>query len=367
LGVQWALEQEIDMKFSRKLAIGAAAVLGLAAAVAVFAHPGAMGQGMGPGMMGGMGPEMMRAMMGQGHDAAFRADMGLVHEMLGNHERIERKVSNLPDGIRTVTESDDPQVAQTIKAHVASMTNRLREGREFNLFSPTIPVLFQNKDKIRTKVEQTPKGVIVTQTSDDAKVVAALQAHAAEVSELARDGMIAMMRAARARAVPAADASRSPYAGQQGRGIKSLSDQDVQDLRAGRGMGLAKSAELNRYPGPAHVLQLSERLGLSPQQKARTQAVFDAMESQARALGGALIEREAELDRMFASRQVTRAALESSLAEISKLQGGLRRVHLEAHLAQADILTREQVAAYVELRGYGGAGNAVAHGGGRGH
>ena len=190
------------MKYSRKLAIGTAAVLGLAAAVAVFAHPGAMGQGMGPGMMRGMGPEMMGAMMGAGapHDAAFRADMGLVHEMLGNHQRIERKVSNLPNGIRTVTESDDPQVAQSIKAHVASMANRLEEGREFNLFSPTIPVLFQNKDKIRTAVEQTPNGVIVTQTSDDAKVVAALQAHAAEVSELARDGMVAMMRAAQARA-----------------------------------------------------------------------------------------------------------------------------------------------------------------------
>jgi len=340
------------LNFSRKIAIGTAAVVGLAAAVVVFAHPGAMGQGMGPGM----GPGMMGGMVGGGmqHDPAFRADMGLVHEMLGNHERIERKVSNLPDGIRTVTESDDPRVAQTIKAHVASMANRLQEGREFNLFSPTIPVLFENKDKIRTAVEQTPKGVIVTQTSDDAKVVAALQAHAIEVSELARDGMAAMMRAARARPVPAADASRSPYAGQEKRDIKALSDKDRQDLLAGRGMGLAKAAELNRYPGPAHVLGLSDRLRLSAEQRTRTKAVFDAMETQARALGEALIEREAELDRLFASRQATRATLESRLAEISRLQGELRRVHLEAHLAQADILSQAQVAAYVQLRGYGG-------------
>jgi hypothetical protein len=108
-------------------------------------------------------------------------------------------VTKLPDGIRTVTESDDPQVAATIKAHVASMAKRLEERREFNLFSPTIPVLFENKDRIRTVVEQTGKGVIVTQTSDDAKVVTALQEHAIEVSELARDGMAAMMRAAQAR------------------------------------------------------------------------------------------------------------------------------------------------------------------------
>jgi Spy/CpxP family protein refolding chaperone len=114
------------------------------------------------------------------------------------------------------------------------------------------------------------------------------------------------------------------------------------------------------------VLELADRLGLSAEQKARTKAVFDAMEARARALGKALVEREAGLDRLFASRQVSRATLESSLAEISKLQGELRRVHLEAHLAQTDILTPEQVASYGELRGYGGMDHS-AHGGGHRH
>jgi len=217
------------MKRSTKIAVAIVASLGIGATLAVFAHPGGMGQGMGPGtgpgtgsgmghgmmhgmgpgMQSGMGPGMMRgmgpgmmggAMAGGMHDDAFRADMGLVHEMLGSHESIQRKVTNLPNGIRTVTESADPKLAQTIKAHVASMEQRLKDGREFNLFSPTIPVLFENKDKIRTTVEQTAKGVVFTQTADDAKVVAALQEHAVEVSELVRDGMAAMMRAAGARA-----------------------------------------------------------------------------------------------------------------------------------------------------------------------
>lgn len=164
----------------------------------------------------------------------------------------------------------------------------------------------------------------------------------------------------------AAEPARSPYAGEQHREIKALSAKEVQDLLAGRGMGLAKSAELNRYPGPAHVLELSDRLELSAEQKARTKSVFDAMEARARALGKALVEREAELDRLFASREVTRATLESSLAEISRLQGELRRVHLEAHLAQNELMTAEQVAQYVELRGYGG-GSHAGHGGGHRH
>jgi hypothetical protein len=181
------------MKRSSKIAIGMAAALGLGAALAVFAHPG----GMGPGMMGqGMGGPMMGRM--QHGDASFADDMRLVHAMLFDHDKIKRTVTNLPDGIRTVTESDDPGVARAITAHVASMEERLKDGKIFNLFSPTLPVLFENRDKIRTAVESTNRGSTVTQTSGDPKVVAALQAHALEVSELARDGMAAMMRAARA-------------------------------------------------------------------------------------------------------------------------------------------------------------------------
>ena len=183
------------MKRSHKIAAAIVVTAGIGCAIAAaFAHPG------------GMGPGMMRGPMGAGmqHDAAFAGDMQLVHGMLDGHESIKRTVTNLPNGIRTVTESDDAQVAQIIKAHVASMEKRLAEGRVFNLFSPTLPVLFEKKDKIRTKVESTGKGVIVTQTSGDAEVVAALQAHALEVSELARDGMVAMMRGMRANMMGAA-------------------------------------------------------------------------------------------------------------------------------------------------------------------
>jgi len=182
------------MKRALAVLAGAGIVAG-----AAFAHPdggmepGMMMRGMGP-MMGGMGGPMA-AMHG---DPQFQADMRLVHEMLANNDKIRRTVTNLPDGIRTVTESDDAQTAQYLKAHVASMQKRLAEGRIFNLFSPTLPILFEKKDRIKTLVEQIEKGVVVTQTSADAEVVTALQAHAAEVSELARDGMVAMQRAMQA-------------------------------------------------------------------------------------------------------------------------------------------------------------------------
>jgi hypothetical protein len=129
-----------------------------------------------------------------GGDAAFAADMDLVHELVTNNRAITRTVVHLPNGIRTLTESSIPAVAGSIKAHVASMERRLEEGEVFNLFSPTLPTLFEGYDRIHSQFEYTTTGVAVVQTSDDPALVEALQAHAAEVTELVDEGMIAMMR-----------------------------------------------------------------------------------------------------------------------------------------------------------------------------
>ena len=152
----------------------------------------------------------------------------------------------------------------------------------------------------------------------------------------------------------------SPYVGQEGRAIKSLSAEDVNGYLSGKGMGFAKAAELNGYAGPAHVLELVTQLGLTPEQQARTQALFAAMESKAISLGRRLIEEERKLDRLFATKSVTPPTLSASLSEIGALRAKLRGTHLEAHLAQVEILTREQNVQYARLRGYG---NSDAHGG----
>src|ERR1700752_4287969 len=91
--------------------------------------------------------------------------------------------------------------------------------------------------------------------------------------------------------------AQTPYAGMQTRPIKALSEQQLADLGAGRGMGLALAAELNGYPGPAHVLELADRLELSADQRVRVQALFDAMTAEAVPLGAKLIEQETDLDR----------------------------------------------------------------------
>src|SRR5690242_20746534 len=90
-----------------------------------------------------------------------------------------------------------------------------------------------------------------------------------------------------------------PYAGLQNRPLKALSAEQLADLKAGRGMGLALAAELNGYPGPLHVLELADRLQLSPEQTRRVDSLYRAMQSEAIAAGAKLIRAERELDRQF--------------------------------------------------------------------
>lgn len=154
-----------------------------------------------------------------------------------------------------------------------------------------------------------------------------------------------------------------PYAGQEQRAIKALSAGEIQDILAGKGLGYAKAAELNHYPGPAHVLELAPQLGLSEKQMARTRAIFAAMQKDAMRHGQALVEKERELDRRFATGAIDTESLHKLLVEIAAVQAELRRVHLQAHLDQRLLLTPEQISRYDALRGYGSSAGDRAHGG----
>ena len=144
----------------------------------------------------------------------------------------------------------------------------------------------------------------------------------------------------------------SPYTGQEKREIKSLSKAEIDGYISGDGMGFAKTAELNRYPGPRHVLELADQLQLSGEQRKRTQAIFESMKSQATSLGKQLVEKEQLLDSRFAEGTISDAELEELVTEISVIQGKLRAVHLRAHLAQRVVLTPDQIRIYDAHRGY---------------
>jgi Spy/CpxP family protein refolding chaperone len=150
-------------------------------------------------------------------------------------------------------------------------------------------------------------------------------------------------------------AGETPYAGFDGRTIKSLSAGQIDDLRSGHGTGLALPAELNGYPGPRHVLDLADELGLTAAQRAETQRLFEAMQAQAIVLGEQLLAAEAALDQLFATGTASDAAVEIEALEVGRAHGALRAHHLRYHVAMRETLNPHQVMRYQQLRGSAGA------------
>jgi hypothetical protein len=147
-------------------------------------------------------------------------------------------------------------------------------------------------------------------------------------------------------------AQPSPYAGQEARAIKSLSQKEIADIRGAEGMGLAKAAELNGYPGPAHVLENADQLALSGEQRRSSAALMQEHKARARVLGAELLNAEQALDDAFARKSIDTGALTRLTADIGRRQASLREEHLRTHLLQTGLLTPEQIGKYQELRGY---------------
>jgi hypothetical protein len=177
-------------------------------------------------------------------------------------------------------------------------------------------------------------------------------------------GFAAAIAAAFVLAAQASSAqAQQPYAGLQTRPIKALSEEQIADLKAGRGMSLALAAELNGYPGPAHVVELERSLGLSDAQRRTAQELFAAMQAETIPIGEQLIAQERELDRQFAERTITEASLALVMQAIGATQATLRTAHLRYHLAMLAALTPHQAQRYAELRGYAsGAPDGHQHG-----
>lgn len=141
------------------------------------ALPGGIAHADGPGMMGASG-----------------ADMATYMEMFNRHNEIRRSVEEIPGGVRTTTESDSPDLAAQLHAHVPSMYAHLEQGTEVMCMSQSLPTLFGSATNYRRQLTITPKGVIAVETANDPNLTRAIRAHAREVTGFVEDGMPAMMR-----------------------------------------------------------------------------------------------------------------------------------------------------------------------------
>jgi hypothetical protein len=150
------------------------------------------------------------------------------------------------------------------------------------------------------------------------------------------------------------DRLASPYRSGATSDLRGFSAEEVAALRDGMGMGLARAAELNRYPGPRHLLDAVQdgRLQASAEQRRRVEAIFDRMKRDAQRVGARILAEETGLEATFRARTITETDLRARVGRIAALQGELRAIHLSAHLATRALLTDAQVEQYDRLRGY---------------
>ena len=148
------------------------------------------------------------------------------------------------------------------------------------------------------------------------------------------------------------DHHKSKYAEEADREIKSLSINDIKELKKGSGWGLAKAAELNGYPGPSHILKMAKEINLTKEQIIAIQKMFDEMKAQSISLGNQLIQLEKKLNNDFQNKTIDQTKLHNHINDISDIRQKLRLTHLSTHLKTPNILTQEQVSLYNNLRGY---------------
>jgi hypothetical protein len=159
------------------------------AAAGLWGHGvSAQGRGRGRGPAGrGRGPGRGRGRGGR-NDPTFEADHDAIQTLLLSRNAIRRRVTNLPDGVETLTETDNERLRGVLVAHVDAMYARLEDGRPIHQRDPLFAELFRHRERIEMSMELTERGIRVTETSDDPHVVRLIQSHAAVVSLFLKNG-----------------------------------------------------------------------------------------------------------------------------------------------------------------------------------
>lgn len=122
------------------------------------------------------------------------AEMSTYRDMFNRHTQLHRMVTQVPGGVSTTTESDDPGLTAQLQAHVAAMFQQMNQGQEISCMSPSLPILFRNRGDYSRQLTLIATGVMVTEISSDPHLAQAIRDHADEISGFVQEGMPANMR-----------------------------------------------------------------------------------------------------------------------------------------------------------------------------
>jgi len=111
-----------------------------------------------------------------------------IHKLFDNHAAVKRTVTLTETGYTALTESDDPQIAKTLRAHVNQMRERLDAGMGVRRWDPAYDEMVQHYKDLELKVEPTAKGLRVVMTGKTPAAVKIAQNHAQIVSKFVAKG-----------------------------------------------------------------------------------------------------------------------------------------------------------------------------------
>lgn len=182
----------MSARFNRKIVFIIAILALVGAAVAVY-YALSGGHRMMGHHGGGMHHDLVN-MPGLRGENATPEESAELAVLFRHFETITREVENLPNGIRTVTHSSDPDVMAALVSHVVGMIDRVErlDDPKIMIQSPTLDIFFARGEGISSALEVTDEGIVVVQTSNDPEVVRAMHEHAAEVTAMADHGMQAV-------------------------------------------------------------------------------------------------------------------------------------------------------------------------------
>lgn len=121
--------------------------------------------------------------------------MNTTRSLVWNYDAIDRTVEDSEDGVRSVTTSEDPQVAALIQTHAHGMKAHLASGGRVRMWDPLFAELVARNAEVDMTIRDLPNGVEVMRTSTEADVQELIRAHAAKVSDMANRGPAAAQEA----------------------------------------------------------------------------------------------------------------------------------------------------------------------------
>ncbi|MBL9211917.1 MAG: hypothetical protein JNL92_15775 [Opitutaceae bacterium] len=111
-----------------------------------------------------------------------------IHRLFDQHAAVQRSVTLTATGYTALTESDDPEIARTLRAHVQQMRERLDSGLAVRRWDPAYDEMVRHYKDLDLKVEPTAKGLRVVMTGKTPAAVKIAQNHAQIVSKFVAKG-----------------------------------------------------------------------------------------------------------------------------------------------------------------------------------